>query len=117
MSWLPWELESRVINLEDAVNGLAIQLNSVIAQVRVILNTTGAEEMSKLHDRLKTLVADLDTSASTVIANATESETEFQDVITGLEAVIERLKKKIADDASGGGSTGGGSGATQARRF
>lgn len=117
MSWLPWELEQRIINLEEAVNGLAIQLNSLASQVKVLLNTTIGEDMSKLHDRLKTLVADLDTSANTVIANATESETEFQDVITALEAVIERLKKKIADDASGGGSTGGGSGATQARRF
>jgi hypothetical protein len=53
----------------------------------------------------------LDKSADTVIANATETETEFQDVITGLEAVIQKLKQKIADDASQGGSTGGGSGA------
>lgn len=67
--------------------------------------------MSKLHNRLQTLVGDLERSADTVIANATESETEFQDVITGLEAVIEKLKKKIEDDASQGGSTGGGSGA------
>jgi uncharacterized coiled-coil protein SlyX len=111
MSWLPWELESRIINLEEAVQGLAIQLSSLATQVKVLLNTTGAEEMSRLHDRLSTLVGDLNRSADTVIANATESETQFQDVITTLEAVIEKLKQKIADDASAGGSTGGGSGA------
>jgi uncharacterized coiled-coil protein SlyX len=111
MSWLPWELESRINNLEEAVRGLAIQQTSLAAQVKALLNTTIGEDMSKLHDRLKGLVTDLDNSANTVIANSTESETAFQDVITELEAVIQRLKQKIADDASQGGSTGGGSGA------
>lgn len=104
MSWLPWELESRIEKLESGVYALAKQVMAL--QSRPI-----GEDMSKLHDRLSTLVGDLNRSADTVIANATESETQFQDVITTLEAVIEKLKQKIADDASGGGSTGGGSGA------
>lgn len=111
MSWLPWDLEPRIKNLEEYVDGLAIQLSSLAAQVKVLLNTTIGEDMSRLHDRLSTLASDLNRSVDTVIANATESETQFQDVITTLEAVIEKLKQKIADDASGGGSTGGGSGA------
>lgn len=95
MSWWPWELEERVKNLENAIAILA-----------------GERDMrSRLHDRLSTLVSDLDKSADAVIANATESETEFQDIITGMETVINKLKQKIADDASQGGSTGGGSGA------
>lgn len=102
MSWLPWELEKRVQSLEIVVSSLADQIGSI--------NPAG-EDMSKLHDRLANLVSDLNQSTDTVIANATESETMFQDVVTGLEAVIEKLKKKIADDASEGGSTGGGSGA------
>jgi uncharacterized coiled-coil protein SlyX len=97
MSWWPWELEARVANLETAVVTLS--------------KSIGGQDMSKLHDRLATLVSDLNMSADTVIANATESETQFQDVITTLEAVIRKLRQKIEDDASTGSSTGGGSGA------
>jgi uncharacterized coiled-coil protein SlyX len=92
MSWLPWELEYRIEKLESGVYALAKQVMAL--QGRPI-----GEDMSKLHDRLSVLVADLNRSAETVIANATESETQFQDVITTLEAVIEKLKQKIADDA------------------
>lgn len=101
MSWWPWELEARVANLEK-------QLDAVWQYLE---NFTKGTDMSRLHDKLATLVSDLNMSADTVIANATESETQFQDVITGLEAVIRKLRQKIEDDASSGSSTGGGSGA------
>lgn len=104
MSWFPWDLEARITSVEFNVNQLA-------KQVAYLASRPIGEDMSRLHDRLSTLVGDLNRSADTVIANATESETQFQDVITTLEAVIEKLKQKIADDASGGSSTGGGSGA------
>jgi uncharacterized coiled-coil protein SlyX len=104
MSWLPWDLELRL-------NSVEFRLNEMAKQVAYLASRPIGEDMSKLHDRLKGLVTDLDNSANTVIANSTESETAFQDVITELEAVIQRLKQKIADDASQGGSTGGGSGA------
>jgi uncharacterized coiled-coil protein SlyX len=100
MSWWPWEMEQRIAEIEKNLDALW-----------QFVGTLKGEDMSKLHDRLTTLVSDLDKSADTVIANATETETEFQDVITGLETVIQKLKQKIADDASQGGSTGGGSGA------
>lgn len=102
MSWWPWDIEKRLEGLENGFATVAVQVNHLL---------TRETDMSKLHDRLSTLVDDLNKSADTVIANATEAETEFQDVITGLEAVVEKLKKKIADDASQGSSTGGGSGA------
>jgi uncharacterized coiled-coil protein SlyX len=101
MSWLPWELEARVANLET-------QLDAVWQYLETFTKGT---DMSRLHDKLATLVSDLNMSADTVIANATESETQFQDVITILEAVIRKLRQKIEDDASSGSSTGGGSGA------
>jgi uncharacterized coiled-coil protein SlyX len=98
MSWWPWELEARVANLENTV--------------AILAKSIGGQDMSsRLHDRLATLVSDLNMSADTVIANATESETQFQDIITTLEAVIRKLRQKIEDDASSGSSTGGGSGA------
>lgn len=93
-------MEQRIAEIEKNVDALW-----------QFVGTLKGEDMSKLHDRLTTLVSDLDKSADTVIANATETETEFQDVITGLEAVVQKLKQKIADDASEGSSTGGGSGA------
>jgi uncharacterized coiled-coil protein SlyX len=97
MTWWPWELEARVANLENVV--------------AILARSIGAQDMSRLHDKLATLVSDLNMSADTVIANATESETQFQDIITTLEAVIRKLRQKIEDDASQGSSTGGGSGA------
>jgi uncharacterized coiled-coil protein SlyX len=97
MSWWPWELEARVANLENAV--------------AILAKSIGGQDMSRLHDKLATLASDLNLSADTVIANATENETQFQDVITTLEAVVKKLRQKIEDDASSGGSTGGGSGA------
>lgn len=93
-------MEQRIAEIEKNVDALW-----------QFVGTLKGEDMSKLHDRLTTLVSDLDKSADTVIANATETETEFQDVITGLEAVVQKLKQKIADDASESSSTGGGSGA------
>lgn len=106
MSWWPWELEQRVQALEGYVSSIAEQMVIISNKVK------GEQDMrSRLHDRLSTLVSDLDKSADAVIANATESETEFQDIITGMETVINKLKQKIADDASEGSSTGGGSGA------
>jgi uncharacterized coiled-coil protein SlyX len=100
MSWWPWEMEQRIGEIEKNLDALW-----------QFVGTLKGEDMSKLHDKLNALVSDLDKSADTVIANATETETEFQDVITGLEAVVQKLKQKIADDASEGSSTGGGSGA------
>jgi uncharacterized coiled-coil protein SlyX len=97
MSWWPWDLEARVANLENVVT--------------ILVRSIGGQDMSRLHDKLATLVSDLNMSADTVIANATESETQFQDIITTLEAVIRKLRQKIEDDASQGSSTGGGSGA------
>jgi uncharacterized coiled-coil protein SlyX len=101
MSWWPWELEARVANLEK-------QLDAVWQYLE---NFTKGTDMSRLHDKLATLASDLNMSADTVIANATENETQFQDVITTLEAVVKKLRQKIDDDASQGSSTGGGSGA------
>jgi uncharacterized coiled-coil protein SlyX len=100
MTWWPWKMEQRIEEIEQNLDALW-----------QFVGTLKGEDMSKLHDKLNALVSDLDQSADTVIANATETETEFQDVITGLEAVVQKLKQKIADDASEGGSTGGGSGA------
>src|SRR3954449_2814228 len=105
MSWWPWELEQRVQTLENYVSSIAEQMVIISNKVK------GEQDMSKLHDRLSTLVSDLDKKTDTVLANSTEFETGFQDIITGMEAVIEKLRKKIDDDASEGGSTGGGSGA------
>jgi uncharacterized coiled-coil protein SlyX len=104
MSWWPWELEQRVQTLEGYVSSIAEQMVKISNKVK-------GQDMSKLHDRLSTLVSDLDKNADTVIANSTENETAFQDIITSMEAIIDKLKKKIADDASEGGSTGAGSGA------
>jgi TATA-box binding protein (TBP) (component of TFIID and TFIIIB) len=103
MGWWPWS-DNNVVQAEIA------QTYAMVTDIhkRVM---TGAQDMSKVHDRVRDLVADLDKSADTVIANAVNSETEWQDVVTSLEAVIEKLKKKIEDDASQGSSTGGGSGA------
>jgi uncharacterized coiled-coil protein SlyX len=101
MTWWPWKLEARVDNLEKQLDAVWQYLESF----------TKGQDMSRLHDKLATLVSDLNMSADTVIANATESETQFQDIITTLEAVIRKLRQKIEDDASSGSSTGGGSGA------
>lgn len=103
MGWWPWS-DNTVVQAEIA------QTYAMVTDIhkRVM---TGAQDMSKLHDRMKDLAAQLDAEATTTIANATENETEFQDIITQMEATIDKLKKKNADDASGGGSTGGGSGA------
>jgi hypothetical protein len=101
MGWWPW----------TDTTSIEREISATYLMVQTIYNRGAGQDMSKLHNTLAALVSDLDKSADTVIANATESETEFQDVITGLEAVVVKLKQKIADDASQGGSTGGGSGA------
>jgi hypothetical protein len=101
MGWWPWNDTTQLEN----------EIHATYAMVLAIYNRPTGEDMSKVHDRVKDLVADLNKSADTVIANAVNSETEWQDVVTSLEAVNEKLKKKIEDDASQGSSTGGGSGA------
>jgi uncharacterized coiled-coil protein SlyX len=101
MTWWPWKLEARVDNLEK-------QLDAVWQYLE---NLAKGTDMSQLHDRMKDLADRLDAEATTTIANATENETGFQDIITQMETTIEKLKKKNADDASSGSSTGGESGA------
>lgn len=107
MPWWPFNFGD---NLSEQLVRIETKQDWIIKAFVDATTTSGAIDMSKLHDHLKQLADDLDAKADHVIANETADETLFQDVITKMEATIQKLQKKLEDDASEGGSTGGGSG-------
>jgi ribosome-associated translation inhibitor RaiA len=107
---VPWWPFNFGDNLSEQLVRIETKQDWIIKAFTDATASSGAVDMSKLHDHLKQLADELDSKADHVIANETADETAFQDVITKLESTIEKLQKKLDDDASEGGSTGGGSG-------
>lgn len=64
-----------------------------------------------VRDTILALVKELRQRAKELAAEKTESQQQFQEVVTELEAFKKELEEALKDDASGGSSTGGGSGA------
>ncbi len=111
--------EIRVIH-DDRFRVLDRKLDALLDANRVIMRwiqtiaqTTGDEDMSRLHDNLLNLANEMDSAADRVVARATDSEVQLQDVITKFEAIRDKLNAAANEDATQGGSTGGGSGAGQ----
>lgn len=108
--------EIRMIH-DDRFRVLDRKLDALLDANRVIMRwiqatsqTIGDEDMSRLHDDLLNLANEVDSAADRVVARATDSETQLQDVITKFEAIRDKLNHAADEDASQGGSTGGGSG-------
>ena len=92
MPWQGWLQVATTQDVRELWQAIA-QLNIQVELINRKLESAGVVDMSRLHDTLNSLVTTLDSKADTVIATATENETQFQDVITKLQEIIAKLEK------------------------
>jgi ribosome-associated translation inhibitor RaiA len=108
---VPWWPFNFGDNLSEQLVRIETKQDWIIKAFTDATASSGAIDMSKLHDHLVQLANELDSKADHVIANETSNETAFQDVITKLESTIEKLQRKLDDDASRAGLLEAGRGA------